>query len=262
MSIRVLQKSNIIHLRPRTSTSIPSTKSKIRRVQASDPVRDLKDNERIKAALLSSGRHGHRNWMIWVLGTNDGERASDYLTLRICDVWDGHSVKEIVPIRQQKTSNSSEIILSAPIREALEEYILSLGFAHPDSYLFPSQKAQTTKREKQYYPNGIPVRDNNGIFVYKTVKYDNEPYLQTKSYGAILKKIQKDLGLPYRLGTHSMRKTAGLHTYYKAKSDMDCPYEPLEVVRNKLGHSTTRNTMQYIGLDRDFKVRMANELVL
>ena len=240
----------------------PKQTSKLRRIQASDPVRSTADLEQIKTALLKSGRHGHRNWMIWVLGTNDGERAGDYLSLRISDVWDGQQIRSIIPIRQQKTSNSTSIILSTPVQAAMLNYIQSMGNIKPDDYLFPSQKSQKTVKEKVTDNNGIPIRDENGKFVFESVKYDSEPYLLTCTYGRILKKIQEQLGLTYRVRTHSMRKTQGYHLYMKAKRDQDSPYDPLTTVKKKLGHTGSRDTIGYIGIDQDVMVKYANELVL
>lgn len=243
-----------------TRSSLPIRKP--HRKQSSDPVKDRSVNEQIKECLRNSGRHGYRNYMIWVLATNIGKRGADYLQLRIGDVWDGNQVYDKIELLEHKTNKDGVAHIADPIKEALTEYIAHLDDKRQTAYLFPSQKKQKTIREKIIDSKGIPIRDENGDFVYTKRQYENEPYLLTSSYGYILKEVEKTLSLNIHLRTHSARKTKGYHTYMDAMQNPCSGYTALDITQKMLNHAGKRDTLEYIGITDDVLRNQANRVVL
>ena len=58
-----------------------------------------------------------------------------------------------------------------------------------------------------------------------------------------MKKAAKAVGVPYNVGTHSLRKTFG-YRYYKTTGDLD-------TLQRIFNHSSSLITMRYIGLDAE-----------
>ena len=60
-------------------------------VHAASAIKDKDTIEQIRTLLLSSGRYGYRNWMIFLTGINTGRRCGDILKLKIGQVYDGET---------------------------------------------------------------------------------------------------------------------------------------------------------------------------
>jgi integrase len=197
-----------------------------------DPVKDKAILEQIKSHLLSTGRYGHRNWLIFVVGINSGRRCGDLLNLTIGDILDpetGDVVTEVVK-QEQKTHKKLSYIFPAAVREAIKDYINSIGFYSLDDPLFRSQKGG---------------------------------FMRTSTYWAILKEISNDLDLTFQLSTHSMRKSFGYHKYMYLKSiDLPEGHSPIDLVQNELGHNSAKTTMRYIGITEEVRVNLYENAVL
>lgn len=74
-------------------------------------------------------------------------------------------------------------------------------------------------------------------------KAKNEP-LTAKSIDRILKGIAEDLGLGMRMSTHSLRKTFCYHQMLSGAGDN----RRLLLLQKMLGHSSTSQTLDYIGI--------------
>jgi integrase len=70
----------------------------------------------------------------------------------------------------------------------------------------------------------------------------------------ILKEAGASIGLE-KIGTHSLRKTFGYHVYKKTGGDIG-------LVQKLLNHSTSLNTLRYIGIDREVMDNVYLELNL
>ena len=75
--------------------------------------------------------------------------------------------------------------------------------------------------------------------------------LDVDSFGRIMKKVQKDMDLPYNLGTHSCRKTFGYQFMVQHRNDVMA----LAWLQHALNHSSQAITLHYIGLDSEVDER-------
>jgi len=111
-----------------------TTSRGIKKAEEVEPIKGLKDIQRIKQYLLE--KEDKRNYLMFVLGINIGLRASDLLVLRIEDVLDTSKVT----VTEQKTKKMKKFTLNKSAKEAIRLYLDSLGSYTPEDYLFKSQK--------------------------------------------------------------------------------------------------------------------------
>lgn len=139
------------------------------------PIRDIKDIENMKRVLKKSGQ---RDYMLFLTGINTGLRISDILKLRVSDV----KGKSHISIKEKKTGKNKRLLLNAPFKVELDEYIADM---QDDEPLFKSQKG------------------------------DNKPIGVVRAWGLLKDAAEKcDLD---EIGTHTLRKTFGYHFYQQYK---------------------------------------------
>jgi integrase len=139
------------------------------------PIRDIKDIENMKRVLKKSGQ---RDYMLFLTGINTGLRISDILKLRVSDV----KGKSHISIKEKKTGKNKRLLLNAPFKVELDEYIADMKDDEP---LFKSQKG------------------------------DNKPIGVVRAWG-LLKDAAEKCDLE-EIGTHTLRKTFGYHFYQQYK---------------------------------------------
>lgn len=144
-----------------------------------------------------------RDLLFFVMGTNSGLRISDILNLNVEDVKD----KTHITIIEKKTKKYKKF----PINEKLKDLI---------------------KKHTENRPNREPL--------FKTV-YENR--LDRHQAYRIINNVCSDLGIDYKVGTHSLRKTFGYHHYIKFKD--------IAILQKILNHSSTSITLRYIGIEQD-----------
>jgi integrase len=181
------------------------------------------------------GKYKYRNKLMIVLGISTGLRISDLCQLRFYDVIEDCSYNNVLVFKQKITlierktrklsSNAQDqCLITEAMQGALSEYICSLGnnFAM-DDYLLKSQK-----------PNA-----------------EGEYVLDEKSCHRVMKSIQKELHIPYNLGSHTFRRTFARLAYY-LNQDLQMPSNNvMECVQMMLKHSSVRTTANYIGMTSD-----------
>jgi len=139
------------------------------------PIRDIKDIENMKRVLKKSGQ---RDYMLFLTGINTGLRISDILKLKVSDV----RGKSHISIKEKKTGKNKRLLLNAPFKVELDEYIADM---QDDEPLFKSQKG------------------------------DNKPIGVVRAWGLLKDAAEKcDLD---EIGTHTLRKTFGYHFYQQYK---------------------------------------------
>lgn len=188
------------------------------------PVQPLIGNEiqRAKSYLLNKPERykgsNLKNYTLFCLGICTGLRISDLLEIKIFKVVKNGEIKDSMIITEQKTGNEREIFLRQSIKQILVDYINSIENWKYNYYLF--------------YP-----RSN----YYKKMGRHN--------VNAMMKDIEKKLGLDIPLGTHSLRKTFARAVYDLMMSKGDIM--AIEKLQNVLGHKDVSTTRRYIGLQRE-----------
>lgn len=208
-----------------------------------DPIKDRQLLEEIKQKILSTGRYGYRNWLIFVTGINSARRCGDILSLRIGDILDekGDIVKSVTK-REEKTGKVLTYYLPDPVREAIRCYISSIGVYTLDDPLFKGQKVSRVDRRGNTIEGG---------------------FMATSTYWKILNNVKKEMNLDIQLSTHSMRKTFGNHKYVALK-DKPLPsgYDVVDVLQDAYGHSSKKTTLRYLGITEDVQMDLYNTEVL
>jgi integrase len=141
-------------------------------------------------------------------------RASDLLKLKVEDVIDWkEKVKETINLKQKKTSQSHQVILSPQTKESIEALIKKEG-----------------KFENHY--------------LFSSPKYGKEKPMSDDFYRNLVKKWAKMLDLdPRDYSTHSLRRSMAVIIYKEEKD--------LEVVRRLLGQKSIESTRAYLGIDHE-----------
>lgn len=222
-------------LRPETSTHFVR--------HDADPIKDLALLEQIKNKILTTGRYGYRNWLIFVTGINSARRCGDLLSLRIGDVLDkkGEVVKSVTK-EEQKTRKILTYYLPDVVRSAIKAYLGSIGNYRLEDPLFKGQKNTRIDRHQTVIQGG---------------------FMATSHYWKILNNIKKDMDLDIQLSTHSMRKTFGDHKYHALK-DKELPsgYDVIDVLQDAYGHSNRKTTLRYLGITEEVQMDLYNTEVL
>lgn len=199
-----------------------------------DPIKDKDDIRRIaqyfhdKAVEAHNAGHpssemlNHRNELLFLIGCSVGLRASDLLELRVGDF---KPPEYKARLKEGKTQKYRVVTLGPMAIEAYEKLVAMLDHPSDDTFLFQSQRSGNSD-------------------------------LNVRSFAVVLRKAKEDLGLTYRLCTHSMRKTFGYHLF------MDNQQSPeiLAYLQKIFGHSSSAVTLRYIGLEAEREQRMYQEL--
>lgn len=185
-----------------------------------DPIRDEKAIKRIKRNLK---KNSHRDYLLFVMGINNGLRISDLLKIKIGDVRDLEAGKTL-KIVEQKTKKDNVLMINKTIYEALHLYLKSTSL-EDDHYLFQSRN-----------------KDENG---------DPKP-LARETVSKMVKKWTK--GMRGNYSTHSLRKTWG----YIQRTKFGVSFE---IICKRFGHSSPAITMRYLGIeDKEVNGILLNEI--
>ena len=185
-----------------------------------DPIKDKKDIARIAEYFYQKGQY--RNELLFLIGCSVGLRGSDLMEVKVGDFAPPNYQARI---REQKTEKYRTVTLNAMAIQAYHALVESMPGCTKDTYLFQSQRQGNCS-------------------------------IQRHSFARILREAQRDLDLPYRLGTHSMRKTFAYHIFM----DNQQTPEVLAYLQHILNHRDSATTLRYIGLDSEKMSRFYQQL--
>lgn len=179
-------------------------------------VNSIKDPKQIASMKSVLKKRGLRDLLLFVMGINTALRVSDLLSLIVGDVRDSDGqFRPFVLLKETKTRKMKRFPLNEAILEVLKGYI---GPAMQDSEpLFASLSREKGTRGKK-------------------------PISRVQAY-RILNGAAQKVGIEEAIGTHSLRKTFGYHTYKKTGN--------LALVQKLLNHASSGDTLRYIGIDQE-----------
>ncbi len=184
-----------------------------------DPIRDEKHIKQIKRKLKNSPR----DFLLFLMGINNGLRISDLLKIKVGDVCD-LDVGETLKVREQKTKKKNVLMINKTIHEALHLYLKSASL-DDEHYLFQSRN-----------------KDQNG----------NPKPLARETVSKMVKSWTA--GMTGNYSTHSLRKTWG----YIQRTKFGVSFE---VICKRFGHSSPAITMRYLGIeDKEVNDILLNEI--
>ncbi|WP_400244375.1 tyrosine-type recombinase/integrase [Niallia sp. JL1B1071] len=172
-----------------------------------DPIKEIESINAIKEVLR---KQSQRDLLLFVLGINTGIRVSDLLALKVRDVKDESGMKEFLYLHDDDEVKA--YYLNGKVHTELEKYMEEREFEE-DEFLFKSQK-------------------------------NNQPITRQQAY-RIINKAAKLVGIPGKIGTHTLRKTFGYHAYRKGIA--------ISLLMNVYNHTSRSETLKYIGIKKQEK---------
>ncbi len=137
-----------------------------------EPVRKQKDIKAISKLLQGKPR----DLLLWVIGINNGLRASDLVNLKVTQVQD-LKPGDVLNIVESKTGKDNVLVINKSVYKALQEFLTGVQ-PGPADYLFQSRKGG---------------------------------HISSQSVGRLVKTWSKDINLAGNYGAHTLRKTWGYH---------------------------------------------------
>ena len=176
-------------------------------------VEPIRDTRKIEAMkkMLAGSK---RDSLLFVMGINTALRVSDLLSLTVGDVWGSGKPRHAVKLKEKKTGKIKEFPLNQAIIKELKMYLKERfrgDTPAPDKPLFVSQKGGAALGRRQAW--------------------------------RILSDAGRSIGLE-SIGTHTLRKTFGYHVFQRSGGN-------LALVQKLLNHSSSGDTLRYIGLDKE-----------
>jgi integrase len=153
-----------------------------------------------------------RDRLLFVLGINTALRVSDLLRLSIGDVTDSKSRPlDSISLHEKKTEKRKTFPLNASVKKELKAWLEERGKITRSEPLFPSKRGGGTIDRQRAW--------------------------------SILNTAGRLVGLEH-IGTHTLRKTFGYHVFKKSGGN-------LALVQKLLNHSSSGDTLRYIGIDKE-----------
>lgn len=140
---------------------------------------------------------------MFTIGTNCGLRISDIVALNVGDV----RGKSYINIVEKKTGKFKKFPINSKLKPMFEDFTKG---KRSDEPLFTTIFGNRLNRFGAYY---------------------------------ILQTAAKNINLPEKIGTHTMRKTFGYHHYHKFKD--------VAILQKIFNHSSPQITLRYIGIEQD-----------
>lgn len=190
------------------------------------PIRDAEIIHEIERRLCENKgtEKGWREYMLFEIGIYSGLRISDMARLRVGDL----RGREAISMREKKTGKQTDIPISKKLQRIARQELKGLP---PDRYIFvsPHRTKPTPKHPER--PAGHP-----------------KPIDRKTAYNYV-HAISGDVGLDFRVGCHTLRKTFGYHFYKQTGK--------IGLLTIWFNHSTEEVTKRYIGINYDEMARYA-----
>lgn len=198
------------------------TSYQIANEHTSEPIKSIEDIESVSRWFINNGRY--RDNMLFIVGINFGLRISDLLTLRFSHLIDDQfRFKNTFPILEKKTSKT---------RKVPKNRYITINNAVIDAVLLYLQNTEGVKLSDYMFKS----ESNRGGNV-------NRP-MHRNSAERILKEVGRELGLDIHIATHTLRKTFAYHQMLMSNNDP----RKLLLLQKMFGHSTSAQTLAYIGI--------------
>ena len=188
-----------------------------------EPIRDKKKKKNMRAILKSQST---RNELLFILGINVGLRISDILKLKVKDLTklNTKAPKDYVIITEIKTRKIKKFYIGDIVKKVIENYMKENNNPEFDTYIFLSKKGVNRPITRQQAYRII----NNAAELLGIVERNDKGNL-----------------IHGEIGTHTLRKTFGYHSFQNGTS--------LELLMDLFNHSSKTQTLRYIGITEEQK---------
>lgn len=172
-------------------------------------VEALKNRSYIYAMKQYLRANSLRDYLFFVMGINMGLRVNELLQLRVKDVREqDHQLKDFY----HSDDLLPNVYINKQVKLALQDYLQTRELSSSD-YLFKSQKCASPISRQQAY--------------------------------RIINSAAKEVGVPGKVGTHTLRKTFGYHAYQSGVA--------ISLLQKHFHHATPSETLRYLGIDKKEK---------
>lgn len=170
-------------------------------------VEALKDRKYILEIKAYLKNYSLRDYLFFVMGINMGLRLSELLHVKVEDVLKDGVINDYFLLE-----SGHFIYINKHVKEAIANYLDKRSLA-PEDYLFKSQKCSSPITRQQAY--------------------------------RIINKAAKEVGVPGKVGTHTLRKTFGYHAYRSGVA--------VSLLQKHFNHTSPSETLRYLGIDKHEK---------
>lgn len=205
--------------------AVEDTSYQVANEHTSEPIKSLDDIARISKWFIEHGQY--RDNMLFIVGINFGLRVSDLLTLRFSHLIDEQfRFKTTFPILEKKTSKTRKvqknryITINDAVVDAVVLYLENTPDVKLSDYMFRSESNYGSNVNKPIHRNSVEK---------------------------ILKRVGEALGIEAHIATHTLRKTFAYHQMVMSGNDP----RKLLLLQKTFGHSTSAQTLDYIGITND-----------
>lgn len=234
----------------------------------------------------------HNEWdgyLITLLELLLGRRIGDTISMKWSDLYyeNGNQREEVTTIEEQKTGKTTEIPIGNLVFEVVDKYCEKKNvnpMEHYDEFIFSFQsktdwieragnpiysendlekwceflnKDLSDKRKEDIITGFNKQKEYKtlGDYLYYEVEWTDVVKWHTNAYRNIFNKATEDVSIPYRVSTHSLRKSFGYWIHQLHPFDPDC----LISLSKLLNHATVQQTTDYIGLTTEKNRKYIND---
>jgi integrase len=176
-----------------------------------EPIKNREQIEALKVILRATPEYGQRDEALFVMGINTALRVSDIVKLTVGDVRDNIGNFQDYITLKEKKTGKNKTF---PLNESIKHVL------------------------KAYFNSRGEMAPEAPLFIGKKGKS-----LSRVRIWQILNAAAKKIGLKH-IGTHTLRKTFGHHAYKQSGGN-------LGLVQKLLNHSSSGDTLRYIGIEQD-----------
>ena len=168
-----------------------------------EAIKKVDDIQAIKHYLK---QHSLRDYLLFVMGINTGLRISELLNLKWEDVLENekNDIKEFLEV-----TSLPPVFINRQVQNSISEYLNQYS-PNMDQYIFQSKKMVAPITRQQAY--------------------------------RIINRAAKEVGIPYKIGTHTLRKTFGYHAFQKGIA--------ISLLQKIFNHASSSETLRYLGVKK------------
>ena len=228
-------------------------------------------------------------YLITLLELLLGRRIGDTISMKWSDLYyeNGNQREEVTTIEEQKTGKTTEIPIGNLVFEVVDKYCEMTDInpmEHYGEFIFNFQsktawikragnpiysennlekwceflnKDLSDKRKEEIIKgfNKQKYYKTLGDYLYYEVEWTDVVKWHTNAYRNIFNKATTEVEIPYRVSTHSLRKSFGYWIHQLHPFDPDC----LISLSKLLNHATVQQTTDYIGLTAEKNRKYIND---
>lgn len=228
-------------------------------------------------------------YLITLLELLLGRRIGDTISMRWSDLYyeNGNQREEVTTIEEQKTGKTTEIPIGNLVFEVVDKYCEKTNInpmEHYNEFIFNFQsktawiervsnpiysendlekwceflnKDLSDKRKEEIIKGFNKQKEylSLGDYLYYEVEWTDVVKWHTNAYRNVFNKATEAVKIPYRVSTHSLRKSFGYWIHQLHPFDPDC----LISLSKLLNHATVQQTTDYIGLTAEKNRKYIND---